>query len=39
MKNHSGRWPIMEEHRDFIKQKGESLLKKFNYSIDDYIID
>lgn len=34
MKNHSDRWPIMEEHRDFIQQKGEALLKRFNYSIE-----
>jgi hypothetical protein len=34
-KDHSKKWPVQKEHLDFIMEKGEDLLRKFDYTIDD----
>ena len=37
-KDLSDKWPIQNKHLDFIMEKGEDVLRKFNYTIDDHII-
>jgi hypothetical protein len=37
-KDRSKRWPFRKDHLDFIKNKGEDLLAKFNYTIDDHYL-
>jgi hypothetical protein len=38
-KDLSKKWPVQKEHLDFIIKKGEDLLRKFNYTIDDQFIN
>ena len=34
-KDLSGKWPVQDKHLDFLMEKGEDVLRKFNYTIDD----